>query len=392
MSLRMKSSCLAIASGIALALAVAGAAACQPAPLKPSASPEPSVTPTPLAACPATPAPLGPQVLLKNLPAPDDLAFGLDGRLLFTDINAGSLSALNADGSVDRLSTGLAAPEGIVPQGAHYGSGPILVAEQGRNRVLAIDPQSHVSTVWHVFPNRTGRDGIDGIGPELGNGDVVVPDSPNGVVWRLTADGKTATQIASGMARPVGAAVDANGRIFVADEGGALWILDPNKRRFATLPTPDDVLVARDGHIFVNTLGDNAIHEFDGQGHQLNVIRGIAQPQGIALDGADNLYYTEFNSGRIDRIVRTFSLDPPRVTKLGASTFAICPSIRRAAGFTQPLTLSTGSGSQTSILQRVQPGTASSGALEVKTTERSLTITVTAAGSIALSQAVDLPQ
>src|SRR5439155_13958386 len=117
-------------------------------------------------------------------------------------------------------------------------------------------------------PTRTGQEGIDGIGPELSSGaaaagGVIVTDSPNGVVWRVSLDGKAATQIGNGMTRPVGAAVDQHGRIFVADEGGAVWTLDPVRRWFATLPTPDDVVVARAGHIFVNTLGDIAIHEFD---------------------------------------------------------------------------------------------------------------------------------
>src|ERR1700680_1812124 len=123
---------------------------------------------------------------------------------------------------------------------------------------MAVHPQPRGSSLWRVFPNRTGLDGIDGIGPVLpskdasGNllptgGDIIVPDSPNGVVWRVSPDGKTATQIASGMVRPVGAAVDATARIFVADEGGALWVLDPARHRFATLSTPDDVLVGRGG-------------------------------------------------------------------------------------------------------------------------------------------------
>ena len=219
--------------------------------------------------------------------------------------------------------------------------------------------------------------GLDALGNLLPTGgNVIVPDSPNGVVWRVTADGKTATQIAGGMVRPVGAAVDTNGRIFVADEGGALWVLDPARVRFATLPTPDDVVVGRAGHIFVNTLGDNAIHELDGQGHQVSVITGIQQPQGIALDYADNLYYTEFNIGRIDRVVRTFILDPAKVTRTARGTYIICPVIRRASGFTDRLALQAGSSAKTEILQLLEPGNDTSGALEVQTTEPSISITI----------------
>jgi len=191
--------------------------ACQSTPTAPSPTPSPSPSASPLAACPAIPAPTAPQFLLQNQPAPDDLAFDSHGRLLISDITAGTVSALNPDGSVERIAGGLSAPEGIVLAA----DGRILIAEQGRNRIVAIDAQTHAVTQWRTFPNRTGQDGIDGIGPvlpakdSLGNllptGDnVIVPDSPNGVVWRVSADGKSATQIASGMVRPVGAAVDRN--------------------------------------------------------------------------------------------------------------------------------------------------------------------------------------
>jgi len=371
-------------------------ASCQPTPtptIKPTVTPSPSASP--LAACPSTPAPNGPQVVVKNLPAPDDLAFGLDARLYFSDIKAGTVSVLNSDGSVEPIAAGLKEPEGIVQQGRQYGSGPLVVAEQGRNRVvrIAMDFQSHAVSVWRTFPNASGRAGIDGIGPELSNGDVVIPDSPNGVVWRVSGDGQTATKIASGLVRPVGAAADASERIFIADEGGAVWVLDPTRRRFATLPTPDDIVIGRDEHVFVNTLGDNAIHELDAQGKQVRVITGIQQPQGIALDAADNLYYTEFNAGRITRIVRSFVIDPAKVVRTAQGTYVICPVIHRAPGFTGALEIQTESSAKIQVLRLVQPGTDSSGAIEVRSSQPSIAISIVAgAGSngVGLGQTIPL--
>jgi sugar lactone lactonase YvrE len=388
MSRRTISAVAINAALLGLLVVVAG---CQQGAVSPTVSSTAHLTPTPspLAACPAgVPAPAGPQVLLGNLPAPDDLVFDNDGRLLVSDIKAGTVSALRADGSLERIAGGMSAPEGIVVQA----DGRMLVAEQGRNRVVAIDPLSHAISLWRAFPNRTGRDGIDGIGPVMANGDVIVPDSPNGVVWRVSADGKSATQIASGMVRPVAAAMEPTGRILVADEGGALWALDPARHRFATLSTPDDVLVGRDGHIFANTLGDNAIHELDSQGHQVGVV-SVRQPQGIALDSASNLYYTEFNDGRIGRVVRTFTLDASKVSRTARGSYIICPVIHRATGFIRPLGLSIGSSLTTSVLRLVQPGTDSSGALEVRTSDRSITILLSAGGggdNLTLSQAVQL--
>lgn len=353
-----------------------------PAPASPTALPIATPFPTCLLESAAT----GPEVLKTGLPGPDDLAFLPDGRLLFSDIHAGTVSALNSDGTVETIAGGLAAPEGMVVTG----DGRLLIAEQGRNRIVVVDLASRALSPWRSFSNRTGRDGLDGIGPLLPNGDVIVPDSPNGVVWRVSGDGKTATRIGVGMTRPVGAAVDPRGRIFVADEGGPLWVLDPTQRRLLALPTPDDVLVGKDGHLFVNTIGDSAIHELDSSGHAVGVMHGIRGPQGIALDGADNLYYTEFDAGRVDRLVRNFILDRPTVSRTSRGTIVICPALRRSAGFTASLTLTPASTAATAILRLEQPGAESAGGLEVGTNQASVTFSI-GSGALQLSQAVPVP-
>ena len=390
----------AMARTAALTLLIA-AAACRETPTATS-TPTPllTATPSPLTACPLGPVPSVPQVLLNSLPAPDDMVIDKQDRLLFSDINAGTVSRLNADGSVERLAGGLSEPEGMVVQA----DGRVLVAEQGRNRIDLIDPIAHSWTVWRNFPNRTSNAGIDGIGPILAatdasgrplahGGDVIVPDSPNGVTWAVTPDGKSATQIASGMTRPVDAAADAAGRIFVADEGGALWVLDPARRRLTTLPTPDDVVIGHRGEIFVTTLGDNDIHQLDAQGRRATAITGIAQPQGIALDGADNLYYTEFTGRRIDRILRTFILGAPSVKRVATNQFDVCPAVIRAPGFRdrlrfQPVPLDSGW-----IGAAVEPGADSSGALVVRTTQASVTLRVSDEDApLQLDQTIALPR
>ncbi len=374
--------------GGALLLLLSG---CQPATppvgaTRTTPAPTARQTPSPLPPCSATAATGGAEVLKAGLPGPDDLAFDPDGRLLISDIHAGTVSRLNPDGSITVVARGLSAPEGMViaPDGR------LLIAEQGRNRVVAVDLATYAVSLWRTFPNRTGRDGIDGIGPRLPNGDIVVPDSPNGVVWRVSADGKSETRIGSGMARPVGAATDAQGHIFVADEGGPLWVLEPGQRRLTTLSTPDDVVVSAGGHLFVNTIGDGAIHELDSLGHTIEVMRNIRGPQGIALDGADNLYYTEFDAGRVDRVVRTFLLGTTKVSATGHGTDVICPNIRRAAGYADALVLTPDSKAAGAIVRVQQPGVDASGAIEVRPSAGTVTFSI-GAGALTLSQTVALP-
>src|SRR5207248_11496873 len=92
------------------------AAGCQQGLISPSQRPLP--TPSALSTCPAgSPAPAGPQILLSNLPAPDDLAFDRYGRLLFGDINAGTVSAMGMHGFAQRIAGGLRVAQGIVVLG-----------------------------------------------------------------------------------------------------------------------------------------------------------------------------------------------------------------------------------------------------------------------------------
>ncbi len=264
---------------------------------------------------------------------------------------------------IEQVGAGLQVPEGIVVQA----DGRLLVAEQGRNRIVLIDPASQAVTLWRAFANRTSKEGIDGIARDSLTSDVIVPDSPNGILWRVSPDGSTARRIGGGMTRPAGAAVDQQGAVLVADEGGAVWKFSApfQQRRLASFPTPDDVVVDHGGNLFINTLGDGAIHMIDPGGRQTVVARGLQSPQGLALDGADNIYFTD-TSGFIGRIARTFFLDRPAVYQAGGGLDVICPALRRAAGYTDPLELSIVPATGVTVVNLVQPSGDLSGRVELR--------------------------
>ncbi len=84
-----------------------------------SLAPPTMVTPTtPITPSPTsirtTPARYTAHILLQGVGRPDDLAFDPQGRLLFSDEFDGTISRLNANGSVTRLLTDRAGPEGMV--------------------------------------------------------------------------------------------------------------------------------------------------------------------------------------------------------------------------------------------------------------------------------------
>jgi len=264
---------------------------------KPFPSPTPSPTPTPTAVAPKR---YTLHMVLQGVGRPDDLAFDREGHLLFSDFYAGTISRVNANGSVTVLLRGIAGPEGIVV----LSDGTMIVAEQYTNRILSFAPQRTSSTVLRQLPGTPStqkcKDGVDGIAFDSTSNTLIVPDSPTGEVYRLSLDGKTLTLLASGIVRPVGAAVDGQGNIYVVDEcGGDLWRIAPNKTktsigRFGML---DDVALDTHGNVLVTDL-QPSIHALIRMNlatgkRELLVNNGLIEPQGLAIDAQDNIFVSD---------------------------------------------------------------------------------------------------
>src|SRR6266704_4579205 len=173
--------------------------------LPPTLSPTPTITPD------TTPTHYTSHILLSGVGRPDDLAFDPQGHLLFSDFYNGTISRLNANGTVTVLVTGLAGPEGLVV----LSNGTMIIAEQRTNRILALAPAAKSLTGLRALPGIPGTapciDGVDGIALDATTNTLIVPDSPTGNVYRLSLDGKKLTLIFSVLTRPVSAVVDAIG-------------------------------------------------------------------------------------------------------------------------------------------------------------------------------------
>jgi sugar lactone lactonase YvrE len=267
-----------------------------------SSTVEPALTSTP----DTTPTRYTSRVLLSGFGRPDDLAFDQEGRLLFSDFYNGTVSRLNADGSVTRIATGLAGPEGLVV----LSNGALIIAEQRTNRILTLAPGAKSLTVLRTIPGipRTApcKDGIDGIALDATTNTLIVPDSPTGIVYRLSLDGKKMTSIASGIVRPVGAVVDAQGTIYVADEcGGAIVRITPDGRstRITGFGKPDDVAFDHRGNLLLIDLLPSIhalirIRQSSGK-REILASKGFIEPQGLVIDENDNIYVSDDYANKI---------------------------------------------------------------------------------------------
>jgi sugar lactone lactonase YvrE len=253
-----------------------------------------------------TPTRYSSRVILSGVGRPDDLAFDQEGRLLFSDFYNGTVSRLNADGTVTHIATGLAGPEGLVV----LSNGTLIVAEQRTNRILALSPGAKSLVVLRTIPGTPStapcKDGIDGIALDATTNTLIVPDSPTGSVYRLSLDGKKLTLITSGLVRPVGAVVDAQGTIYVADEcGGAIVRITPDGRstRITGFGMPDDVAFDHRGNLLLIDLLPSIhalirIRQSSGK-REILASSGFIEPQGLVVDGNDTMYVSDDYANKI---------------------------------------------------------------------------------------------
>jgi sugar lactone lactonase YvrE len=239
-------------------------------------------------------------IVLSGGNRPDDLAFDREGRLLFSNPHNGTVNRLNADGSVTVLLSGISAPEGLVV----LSDGTLVIAEQGPNRILTLAPGTLTPKVLRQLPGVAStancKDGVDGIAFDATTNTLIIPDSPIGAVYRLSLDGKILTLLATGIVRPVGAAVDTQGNIYVADEcGNALWKITPDgqKTRMGGFGMPDDVSIDVNGTLLVTDL-DPTIHALirfnpTTGTHTTLASKGYIEPQGMVLDQHGDIFVSD---------------------------------------------------------------------------------------------------
>ena len=240
-------------------------------------------------------------VLANDFLEPDDLVLAPDGSVYISDVTAGTIKQYTQNGSLNLILSGLSAPEGM----AFLPDGSLVIAEQGTNCLVRYDFASNTLALFLDLVNNTDQLGVDGIIWDGSN--LIVPDSPNGTVLAVSADGKSVRQLASGLARPTGAWAEAGGNLLIADENGnAIIRLHPDGtlEQVASLPVPDDVVADSNGNIFVAAIGDNAIHVITAQNNQdLILVNGLIDPQGIIFDIDGNLIVTDSGNHQLLKVL-----------------------------------------------------------------------------------------
>lgn len=200
------------------------------------------------------------------------------------------------------FASGLNEPEGMVVAA----DGAIIVAEQKTNRIVEVNPRTGQTEVLRQLVNRTGKDGVDGLGIDPTTDSILIPDSPNGRILRMSRNGKVLQTVATGFVRPTGAAMEPGGSILVADElGNAVYRLQPNGTRvkLASIYQPDDVIVGPDGTVYTNSLNGTIVRIDPITGRIHVIISGLKLPHGLDMDSQGRLVIAEAGRNRIFRLM-----------------------------------------------------------------------------------------
>ena len=220
---------------------------------------------------------LGPEV---GVDGPDDLAFGPDGSIYWTDFFRGSVGRLAPDG---KTSSQMVAP----------GVNPIIFSKEGRlfvalaflgDAFYELDP--NLTAPPRLLAEKLGGLNSFQFGPD---GMLYAPVMDKGQVVRIDVNAKPikVEVVAEGLAGPVAAKLDSQGRLYTVNPPGIVRVDMKTGaiKTFATVPYGIDNFIfdAKD-RLFVSLLGEGTIAEVKPNG-ALRMLgpTGLVMPGGVAV-------------------------------------------------------------------------------------------------------------
>lgn len=227
--------------------------------------------------------------------APDDVAFGPDGSLYWTDLLTGEVGRREPDGTITKQ---LVAP-GMNPI-AFSGDGRLFAAQAFYgNGLYELDPNL-VSAPTVVIPDSgqraLGLNGMD-FGPD---GLLYAPQPFLDRIVRIDVDTAAVTPIAVGLAFPAAVDFDSRGILYAAEsDSGEIVRVDPATGGRAVVgrvpPGLDNMAFDSRDHLFVSNFRNGGVHEIrPGKPPRTVSSPGLIAPGGVAVlpdsDAGESVY------------------------------------------------------------------------------------------------------
>ncbi len=243
-----------------------------------------------------------PRVLLENVPMPNAMEVGPDGKLYFPVMEANEIWRLDLrGGQPETVATGLGVPDSVKFDAQGY----IVSTQVASGQVLRIDP-------------RTGeRSVLADIGPGLDNstfiGTRLFVSSISGRIDEILPGGQLRSLMPDGMRGPLGIAAGADGLLYVAD-GTHLYTLrasvgpEPAPARLRTagmIFTPGwpgfarGVAVAGPDDLIMTTSNGAVARYRPGRREGEPLAEGLDQLYGVAMGPRGDAIVAELGGGRV---------------------------------------------------------------------------------------------
>jgi uncharacterized repeat protein (TIGR01451 family) len=225
------------------------------------------------------------------------------------------ISGFSGDGEA-ATSAQLAAPQGL----AIDGNGNLFIADMFNNRIRRVDATTHIITTVagseDPFSGAFGGDGGPATNARLNqprgvavdaNGNIFIADNGNGVVREVSASTQNISTYAgggatagcpsgaaanAGFANPIGVAVDANGNVFVSDQSLEIVCKIDISRNISTYAGT------------LNTAGTRGQANGDGGAATSALLNA---PNGLSTDSLGNLYIADSGDPKIRKVDTTSS-------------------------------------------------------------------------------------
>ena len=266
-------------------------------------------------------------VTVGSVGIPVGMAFDIFATLFVADIDVGALLRFPADGAlppvpipasdiVRAMDLNMYAPEskaGIVVRLP-------LIGQMGLAAGGGDTARGDGSDATEALLNHPSGVALDV------SGNLYIADRDNARVRRVAPDGTITTVAATAdWVAPSGVSVDAAGNIYVVDTGlkQVLQITPAGatKRVAAslTLTAPAAAVEDAAGNLYIADTGAGRIFSVTAAGASSILLDKLAGPHGLALDGAEHLFFTEQDGAR----VRSLDLASGNLSDLGAGQWSI---------------------------------------------------------------------
>jgi sugar lactone lactonase YvrE len=236
-----------------------------------------------------------PRLLLDNVPMPNAMEVGPDGKLYFPVMGTNEIWRIDLKGGTpEKVAGDLGVPDSV----KFDSRGHIVSTQVHSGQVLRIDPRTGDRT---VLANLTpGLDNVTFVGNRLFVSNI------SGYVTEILEGGKTRDLIPDGFNWPLGLAVDDDGLVYVADGPFSYTLRPGQERQFAGfLFTPGypgysrGVAAAGRGEFIVTTANGAVARYWPAQQKSEVLASGFDQLYGVAIAPAGAVLFAEQGTGRV---------------------------------------------------------------------------------------------